>query len=183
MSRNTLTLISLVMIAQALLFAGGREISVMTKSGDRFVGELLSVRTGELLLSPVKDIEEEELERNPGEIIRIPSSSIDSVWAEGHSNTFKGMGTGFLIGAGTGAVIGFAGGNDRPGFMSFSAGEKAAIVGLGLGGTGLIIGTVVGALSRSDEINMPHREFDSLVWLKPDARYPDVEPSFLNSLK
>ena len=53
---------------------------------------------------------------------------------------------GALIGITSGAVSGYASGDDR-GWCCFTAGGKAAIYGAGLGVTGLVIGSVVGALT------------------------------------
>lgn len=179
----TLFILTMLFVIHSPVKAGGREISVKMKTGDHFFGELLSVRSDELLLSPIIDIDDSVLERDMSLIMRIPSSSIESVWAEGHSNVGKGMGMGFLIGAGAGAVIGIASGDDRPGLLSMTAGEKALLVGLGLGGCGFLIGTVVGAASRTAEIKMSYPETYSMTKLSREARYDDREPGFLRALK
>jgi hypothetical protein len=177
-------LLALIVIMQTFLFAGGREIQVKTKTGMFYVGELLSVRHEELLLSPVNDIDESNLEKDLSIIIRIPSSSVDSIWAEGHSNVGKGMGRGFLIGAGAGAVIGFAGGDDPPGsFFAMSAGGKALVGTILGGGCGFLIGTIVGAVSPTHAINLSQPGNYSLARLNDEARYADGEPSFLRALK
>lgn len=68
-------------------------------------------------------------------------------------NTFKGLGLGVLIGAGTGAILGFASGDEKCGeytcFMG-DAGFKAGAFGILLGVAGGVIGTITGALKKSD---------------------------------
>lgn len=52
----------------------------------------------------------------------------------------KGIGVGGGSGIAIGTLLGFASGDDPPGFLSFSAGEKAFILGTFLGFTGGVIG-------------------------------------------
>jgi len=61
----------------------------------------------------------------------------------------RGAGIGTLIGVGSGVVAGYASGDDR-GWCCFTAGEKAFGYGVGLGLSGLIIGSVIGAFTVSD---------------------------------
>ena len=78
-----------------------------------------------------------------------------------HRNALKGMGIGLLIGAGSGAAIGFISGDDRCTteqrkqflgcFMQMTAGEKATIGGAALGIVGGLAGVIRGALTRSDD--------------------------------
>jgi hypothetical protein len=62
----------------------------------------------------------------------------------------RGAGIGLLAGVAGGVLIGIASGDDERGLVAFSAGEKAAIYGIGLGALGTIGGAIVGA-SRSTE--------------------------------
>lgn len=48
----------------------------------------------------------------------------------------EGLGLGLLSGVVTGAVIGFADGDDESGFFAFTAEEKALLGGILLGGAG-----------------------------------------------
>ncbi len=62
-----------------------------------------------------------------------------------------GAGYGFLIGALGGVFIGFASGDDPQNtFIRFTAGEKAALAGIGLGGVGALLGGLVGLGSDAD---------------------------------
>jgi hypothetical protein len=62
----------------------------------------------------------------------------------------RGAGIGLLAGVASGALIGVASGDDEPSFVYFTAGQKAAIYGIGLGVVGALGGAVVGA-SRGGE--------------------------------
>jgi hypothetical protein len=55
-----------------------------------------------------------------------------------------GAGVGFLIGVVGGGAVGLASGDDPPGFMPFTAREKAVILGIGAGGAVGLIGGVLG---------------------------------------
>ena len=61
-----------------------------------------------------------------------------------------GLGKGLLIGAGGGAVLGLASGDDPPGWLSFSAEEKALMFGVMLGVTGGVVGLIAGAVRQHD---------------------------------
>lgn len=70
-------------------------------------------------------------------------------------------GIGLLLGGLTGTVIGYASGDDPPGWFSSSAEEKAAIFGILLGGTSTIVGGVIGAIrpgERWERVPLPSRE-------------------------
>ena len=63
----------------------------------------------------------------------------------------RSMGVGLLIGAGSGALLGLASGDDDPRqWFAFSAEEKAVIAGIGLGLTGGLVGLVTGLLRKRD---------------------------------
>ena len=116
-------------------------------------------------------------------IIAVRNEEILHVVIKGKSNVLKGMGLGTLIGAGGGALLGFASGDDPPGWFSFTAGEKAEMGAVGLGAVGLVVGTVVGVASSSrDKIVEPllDQDFSSL---RPVARFSKEEPELLKKIK
>ncbi|HKO82317.1 MAG TPA: hypothetical protein VJU78_18035, partial [Chitinophagaceae bacterium] len=95
----------------------------------------------------------------------VSAEDIRSFSVQRKKNTLKGALIGFGIGAVTGIIAGFASGDDpvynEPVYDPFSAivvginnafamtaGEKALWGGIGLGASGAIIGTVVGALAK-----------------------------------
>jgi hypothetical protein len=59
-----------------------------------------------------------------------------------------------LIPGGVGILLGLSSGDDPPGIVRFTAGQKAAILGCALGGMGLSIGGSVGAL-KSIDVDIP----------------------------
>lgn len=85
-------------------------------------------------------------------------------------NARKGLTVGLLAGAGTGALIGFASGDDKcrnEGFgcwFALTAPEKAGILGIVFGGVGAVAGAVTGYLTKSDK------------WIAADANKVNVSP-------
>ena len=65
-------------------------------------------------------------------------------------HTLMGAGIGAVVGVASGALLGYAGGDDPPGLLAMSASGKAALGAATLGVTGLVVGTVVGALRVTD---------------------------------
>jgi hypothetical protein len=61
-----------------------------------------------------------------------------------------GAGVGAFVGLAAGVAAGLAEGDDPPGFVSFSAGDKALIYGLGGAGLGAVVGMVIGYTIKSD---------------------------------
>ena len=63
----------------------------------------------------------------------------------------KSFGVGLLVGAGSGALIGLASGDDDPQqWFAFTAEEKALVGGAMLGLTGGVVGLIVGLVRRQD---------------------------------
>lgn len=67
----------------------------------------------------------------------------------GRRNVLKSVGIGFGVGALAGVAIGMASGDDPEGLLAFSAGEKAAVFGVGLGVIGAVVGAVAGISERA----------------------------------
>lgn len=89
----------------------------------------------------------------------VPSHEIVKIKDVSHARgALEGLGLGVGIGALTGGAIGLASGDDDCSnedhgcFLEFSAGEKAAILGILLGGLGGLVGLVVGAAKGSTTI-------------------------------
>ena len=68
----------------------------------------------------------------------------------GQRKVLKSVGIGFLVGAGTGVLIGLASGDDQGSFLAYTAEEKAAMAGVALGLTGAAVGLIVGLVRRQD---------------------------------
>ncbi len=180
-----------MIIFPELLHAGGREITIVTTSGDSIVGELLSVRPGELLLTRGTGVDDAILEREPALIIRLPFSNVAVVRAEGRNYTIIGA----LLGAGVGVIIASAitkqttaqaadsispfSGLGQDIRNSFNAAGEASITIAG----GCLLGWVVGKSLSADDIAIPGSQVNDLRALKSEARYSLEEPAFLKRLK
>ncbi len=69
----------------------------------------------------------------------------------GQRKVLKSVGVGFLVGAGSGALMGLASGDDpQQEWFAFTAEEKAVMGGVGLGLTGAAVGLIVGLVRRND---------------------------------
>jgi len=128
--------------------------TVQARSGDRVrvtakpyglenrIGRVESARNDSLFLQVA-----------PNETLGIPVAGINQLdVSTGRSrHVLRSAGIGALVGAATGAFIGLADGDDpKESFLAFTAGEKAAMGGIVLGGAGLVIGTLIGALNVSE---------------------------------
>jgi len=82
----------------------------------------------------------------------LPLSDVTrlDLYAGRQSHTLAGAGIGFLVGAGIGAIV-VASAGDLDNCDPFSATECALILGGIPAGVGLLIGTVAGALSKTDK--------------------------------
>lgn len=114
----------------------------------RVTGDSLFLRTGDSTTAiPRSDVH--RVQRYEG---------IERKWAQGFSY-------GFLIGTGTGAVTGFLSGDDPPGFLSFTAPEKALILGIVGGFTGSMVGVVAGSLRTGEHWRGTHPFSEALAFL------------------
>ena len=77
----------------------------------------------------------------PIEILRMDVSKLEVSYGKKSRHTGALIGLG--VGAGLGAIIGFSGGDDPDGIVSFSAGAKAGMGAFAFGVVGAIIGSVV----------------------------------------
>ncbi len=148
----------------------GAELIVQKKDGQRVRGELITVKKNSLLL----------LDAETGADVSVDISDIKVVKIVHKGNFGTGVGLGLLIGGGGGALVGLISGDDPPGLMSLSAGEKAAMLGIGFGVIGLFIGGIAGAAAGADEKiqiegNTPHLRELALEKLRKKARIPDYE--------
>lgn len=91
-----------------------------------------------------------EFPRRVGTVDRFEIGKMD-VSIHPQRKVLKSVGVGLLVGAGTGALIGLASGDDDPQqWFAFSAEEKALMGGAMLGVTGAVVGLIVGLVRRSD---------------------------------
>ena len=142
---------------------GGADVTILLSSGSKIHGELLSVRESALVIS-VPGIAQ-RLSHDTGERIEvIGNQEIKKVTINGGSKVLKGMGWGFVIGGGAGALIGLASGDDPPCNQDqficafhLSAGQKALLGGVLGGGLGLLVGTIVGIASSSADTEIDRK--------------------------
>lgn len=127
--------------------------AVQPRSGDRIritsapntldnqTARVLSVRNDTLFLQVV-----------PAETLAVALAGVTrlEVSTARRRNTGQGAAIGGLIGLTSGVLMGAASGDDPPGWFSFTAGEKALILGVGLAVPGLVIGALVGSQNMSD---------------------------------
>ncbi len=161
----------------------GRKIKVVTKSTGNRTGELLSVRSDEILLYPVPGVEDSLLEERTGYIQRVPVADISAVDATGESRILQGLGFGFTIGAVGGGIAGLADGDDPPGLFSMTAGQKAALSGIVFGTLCGVVGGIVGIAASTPGVSISHFRADDVARLKKLARYPVIEPQWLKNVR
>jgi hypothetical protein len=84
------------------------------------------------------------------QIRRIPIDDIQNITEIKKSKFGKFLVRGLLFGAGTGAIIGLVSGDDKSGWIRFSAEDKAAIGGIYLGLVGGILGGLIGLVTGKE---------------------------------
>ncbi len=130
----------------------GVRIVLLLHNQQEIAGRVLSVRDGALVIS-TNEAQGNHISTQTARIIVVKNQDIRRVSIEDDSSVRKGAVLGFLIGAGTGAIIGLAAGDDTPCSESgplapcfgLTAEAKAVIFGLLGGGAGLLVGGIVGA--------------------------------------
>jgi hypothetical protein len=163
--------------------ARGAWVTLVCRDSRTIEGELLSARDTALVITTKEDESEDFLLDHPEVLVTVTYQDVKRMIIRGQSRVGAGMGKGFLIGAGTGALLGLASGNDQRGFpIAFSAGAKALIGGVMLGAVGFIVGTVSGiASSTSDKEIIPQSKEEPIV-LRGFARYVSSEPEYLKAI-
>jgi hypothetical protein len=131
--------------------------SVTTMDGSFLKGSLAAVNDTQLIL------------KTNSNQLSVPAENVKSFTVKRKNSVLKGALIGFGVGAAAGIIIGLASGDDpvmaypNPnedplglGTMvvafnnsfAMTAGQKAIVGGLGLGATGAIIGTIIGAVAK-----------------------------------
>jgi hypothetical protein len=187
---------ALLALPMSQLFAQGTRIVLGLRNQEVITCRLLSVRDSALVVS-TNEARGNHIDAKSVRIIVVKNQDIRYVLIKGKSRALLGMGIGLLIGAGTGAMIGHAEGDDEPCYESTEGwsffpncwglqltAEGKAVIGGILGGiTGSLVGTIVGgAASKEDNIIYPHMHHD-LSALKSLAKFPEKEPDYLSAVK
>ena len=132
--------------AQTAPLSPGARVRVTTSgpSPSRQVGSVLELREDSLVIRP----------DGRADSLAIPLARVTDIELSRGLRTQgrRGLGVGFLVGAGAGVLIGLTDGDDPPGaFFSFSAEEKALMAGSMLGVAGAVVGGLVGLVSRTEK--------------------------------
>jgi len=144
-------------------------IIINTKDGVIKEGSLISVNDSSVVIKPFEN--QSSLDYNKDSTERYSYMEINSITIINESKVLSGMGTGFLVGAGFGVLIGLIDGDDTEGFFQLSAEQKALMLGLPLGVIGTLIGGAVGAGSSEDE-EIIIKTKDELRYLRKYLRNP-----------
>jgi hypothetical protein len=156
----------------------GCEVIVKKKDGATIKAELLIVKNDEIILMDSFNMSG----------ITLTADEIQKITITKKSRFFKGIGLGLVIGGGSGALLGFASGDDDSGWFRWTAEEKAVMGGLGLGVVGLLTGGIVGAIKGIDESvvlegRTPEEMKLILKKLNSRSRFPqDVPQTFQESI-
>ena len=133
--------LSLAMPSVAKEKARGAEVLVQKKNGQAVTAELLAVKEGQLILMDSSTFSD----------VTCRVDDIRSIRIVKKAKVLKGLSLGTLTGGIAGAGLGLLSGDDKGGFISFTAGQKAVILGAGLGLIGAIVGGISGGLKGIDE--------------------------------
>jgi len=153
----------------------GAELLIQKNDGQKIRGELLAVKEKSLILMDSSSLSGVTVDIGEINIIRVVKKS----------KLFQGLGYGLLIGGGSGALLGFASGNDKPGWFSLTAGQKAALGALGFGVLAMSVGGIWGSIKGIDEsIEMEGRSQEEIKFilkkLNSNSRYPEALPENIN---
>ncbi len=171
----------------------GARIVLLLRNQRKIAGRLLSVRDHALVIS-TNEAQANHLDAQIADLLVVEILDLLSVSFKEDAKVQKGAAIGFLIGAGTGAIIGFAAGDDPPCNESGSplapsscwrltAGGKAVLGGIVGGVAGLLVGSLAGAAASSADkagASQVNHDFSAL---KPFAQFPKEEPGYLNAVK
>jgi hypothetical protein len=139
-----LTLPCTVAYGQTTPLATGNRVQVTSPAhrADKVVGTVLAIQNDTLVLQVEKITDP----------VRLPFSAITKIQVSRGQRRRVGDGLimGGAIGAGVGMLLGFAAGDDDPGILAMSAGDKAAIGAVLLGVAGAGLGGLLGARSTKE---------------------------------
>jgi hypothetical protein len=139
-----------------------QQVTVMTNNGDHYycVIEYADQNTLTILN---KEFDYTSSALSETKRITLLKAEINKVMINGESYVMNGLLIGTLTGFLTGAIIGYADGDDPPSQWLFhmTAGEKAIFSGIALGAIGMVAGLIVGLTATTyDEEIIVNEEYD-----------------------
>jgi hypothetical protein len=138
--------------AELKLIEDGTLIVVRTKDGFIHEGVPKFVSSNNLVIMNRKSFAESHPDYYKVVKWTFYKSDINSVFIKGHSKILAGLGIGCLVGIIGGFIAGYSEGDDPPGCLALSAGDKGLLSALLFGPAGAVLGLVFGlASSSSDE--------------------------------
>ncbi|HEY6505642.1 MAG TPA: hypothetical protein VIZ28_16820 [Chitinophagaceae bacterium] len=122
-------------------------VKVTTTNSRIIKGMLSSANDSQLVL--INSIKAVHVPVSANNMLQVPAENIQSFTMKRKNSGLRGALIGFGIGAFTGIVAGFVSGDDDPDtWFAMTAGEKAVGGGILLGGTGAIIGAIIGGVAK-----------------------------------
>lgn len=153
----------------AMIISQAQTDSSTEKKQKVFIASLTTM-DGKTIKAPLSTVNDTQLVlKTSNNVLTVPAENVKSFTVKRKNSALRGALIGFGIGAAAGVIIGLASGNDP--IMSYpspsedplgigtigaainnafamTAGEKAIAGGLGLGATGAIVGTIIGAVAK-----------------------------------
>jgi hypothetical protein len=149
-----------------------QQVTVITNSGDHYYCVIEYVDQNNLTILN-KELDYTSSARLETKRITLLKADLNKVMISGESYVMNGLLIGTLTGFLTGAIIGYADGDDPPSQWLFhmTAGEKAIFGGAALGAIGMLTGLVVGFASSTFDEEILITEEYNLIELNAYAMY------------
>ena len=168
----SLFLVFSIMMLSVNLYAKerrGAKLIITKKDGQLIESELITVKTNSLLLLNTE-----------GKDVSIDIEDIEVIRIVKKSKFLQSLGMNVIIGAGIGAIIGFAQGETSGIWGTFTAWDNALIGAVIFGFLGLLVGGIAGLTSGKDEIiqiegKSDKKIRDALKKLRKKARIRDYK--------
>ena len=110
-------------------------------------GALYQIKDSSIIVSNSLVVQDYSLNRF--ELTNLAVTNIETIYARRNNSIGRGALQGALAGLAIGVITGFLSGDDPPGFMSYTAKEKAQGYGIVFSTLGLGIGALVGSMKIS----------------------------------
>lgn len=182
MMKPLLGVITILIFLSNVLLAQDTKIILLLNSGRQVSGELLYVRDSSLVIRTDAVADSSGNNVLTESLIAVQNDSVAKVIIRREPIFVKAVTTGLLVGAATGALIGYAVGRDEPGglrrwFVYDLNRSEAAVTGaIVLGGIGLGFGLIAGVATPSGDEELDIHSKEGRAMLLRIARYKQVEP-------